>query len=553
MSRNSISDRIFTVSDAQGDVERDLRFDELPVGQQLQKSFCRAFKAQFGHLESTTLKTNFSAVRIFCKYLLQTHATDCLDKLSPTELDSFVLWLGKSCRKDSTSQSILNIVRSLLVYAARNNTGGVPSSIDLNVVGFRREEPSQANVVSSETRARILEACRQEIEAGEGMLRKGQEAIAEAQRGNPSDLGEILLSVLDIGHGRYVKKEELRKVAPNTLKKMQIFGFREAYAHLYITHGQLFPFYLAIVAETGGNPDAIHQVKRDCFISHPTKPDFVLFVWQKKRAHAEQFAGYSLKREWSAAGLIKKLKDLNESLITQAKRKDQDSLFIGMSSSAGAGRSCTQLLHIFLGDFIKRHGLQKFTFRELRTTVAEEGYLKKGDIEDARERLSHASSSMTQRYLSSSLINRYHESKIVKFSGMLVANARALNQKSDSAPVSEGQRAQTLFGFSCKDPYSGLAPGSQKGRSCDKFYGCSTCPGSIVVLDDPKLVAKLICTAAHLRGEQKRAVAEGWGIRFDNLYAPTLKILEEEILPLLTTEMIALAQGLIVPTLPRLE
>lgn len=552
MSRNSISDRVFTVSDAHGDVELELRFHELPVGQQLQESFYRAFKAQFGHLEPTTLKTNFSAVRIFCKYLLQTHPTDSLNKLLPNELHAFVSWLAKSGRKNSTSQSILNIVRSLLAYAARNDTGGVPNSIDLNVVGFRREESSPGNVVSSETRARILEACRQEIEAGEGMLRKGREAIAEAQRGNPSGLGEILLSIVDLGHGRYVKKEELRKAAPKALKKMQVLGYRKVYSHLFLTHEQLFPFYLAIVAETGGNPDAIHRVKRDCFISHPTKPDFVLFVWQKTRAHAEQFAGYSLKREWSAAGLVKKLKDLNENLIAHAKPKDQDRLFIGMSSLA-AGRSCTQLLHVLLSEFIERHGLQKFTFRELRRTIAEEEYLKNGDIEDARERLGHTRSTTTQGYLSSSLIKRHHESKIVKYSGMLVANARALTRVSDLAPVSEGQQAQTLFGFSCKDPYSGLAPGSQKGRVCDKFYGCSTCPGSIVVLDDPKLVAKLICTAEHLRGEQKRAVAEGWGIRFDNLYAPTLRILEEEILPLLATEMIAVAQGLIVPALPRLE
>ena len=93
MSRDSVSDRVFTVLDAQGDVERELRFDELPVGPQLQESFCRAFKAQFGHLEPSTLKTNFSALRIFCKYILQQHRADSLNKLSPSELNPFVLWL----------------------------------------------------------------------------------------------------------------------------------------------------------------------------------------------------------------------------------------------------------------------------------------------------------------------------------------------------------------------------------------------------------------------------------------------------------------------------
>lgn len=545
-------DRVFTVLDAHGDVQLELRFHELPVGKLLQESFYSAFKAQFGHLEPSTLKTNFSRVKVFCTYLKEAHPEGLVNKLSPDELHAFVTWLAKSERKNTTSQPTLNLVRMLLAYAARNNTGGVPSGIDLTVVGFRYEKQAAGKAVSSETKVKILEACRLDIEAAEGRLRKGREAISEAFKGNPSDLGEILRALIDIGHGRYVNKEEIRKAAPKMFNKVKLLGARNLYSHLFLSQEHIFPFYLAILAETGGNRDAIHQVKRDCFIPHPTKPDFVLFVWQKTRGHSEQFAGYSLKREWSAAGLVKKLKDLNENLIAQAKLKDQDSLFIGMSTH-GVARPCAQHLHHMLDAFIERHGLPRFTFRELRPTIAEEEYLKNGDIEDARQRLGHKRSKTTQGYLSSSLIKRHHESKIVKFSGMLVANARALTRESDLAPVSKAQHAPTLFGFNCRDPYSGLAPGSQKGRACDKFYGCSTCPGSIVVLDDPKLVAKLICTAAHLRCEQKRAVADGWGIRFENLYAPTLRILEVDILPLLTTEMIAAAQGLIVPPLPRLE
>lgn len=552
MTKKVNDDTVFEAYDARGRV-RTLRFHELPVGEELQKSFRKAFEAQFGHLEISSMKTNFSALRVFCTYCSQAHPARAFDKLENDDLRNFVEWLSRSGRRNSTSQSVLNIVRSLLAYAARNNTGGVPKEIDQGVIGFRREEPSFGNVVTTEARAKILAACRAEIEATEKLMMKGQAAIAVARAGGETALGEMLISISEVGKGRYVKKEELRQAVPGLVQRMQAVGFREVYAHLYISLERIFPFYLAIVAETGGNPDAIHQVKRDCFIPHPTNPNLVLFVWEKKRAHAEQYAGYSAKREWSAAGLVKKLLSLNESLVAQAKPGDRDRLFIGMTSMAGVGLSCTQLLHLQLADFIQRHGLEKFTFRDLRRSIAEEEYLKHGDIEVAKERLGHRHSSTTQGYLASPRIRQENERAIVKYAGMMVAQAKSLPRDSVQTERKKSQYAETVFGFGCSDPFAGLAPGSQKGSVCDKFYGCSTCPGAVVVLDNPRIVAKLIFTAEHLRKEKKRAVSEGWGLRFDTLYAPTLRILESDVLPLVVDEMAAAARNLIVPALPRLE
>ena len=503
MSRENVSDLITEIFDSHGKLLRQLKFYELTVGATLQKSFQKAFTDQFGHLEHTTLKTNFSAVRIFCKYCLETYTDRNLEQLAETEMQSFVMWLSKSGRVGGTSQSILNIVRSMLAYAARNKTGGVPQGIDLGVVGFRREEPSAGNEVTSVMRTKILAACRAEIELIEGRVQKGKHSIAEFLDGKPNVLGEMLSSIVNVGQGRYVKKEDLRKAVPGLVQKMQSFGFREVYAYLNLSPESIFPFYLAIIAETGGNPEGIHNLKRDCFIRHPTKPDFVLLVWSKKRSHAEQVSGSTLRREWSSAGLVKKLLGLNENLVSQANPVERDRLFVAMSNIGKVGLCCTQLLHVQLAEFTRRHNLEKFTFRDLRRSVAEEEYLNHKDIDTTRDRLGHARSVTTQGYLRSSRIRQEHERTIVKYSGLLYANAKSLPRKSVPALPDKMQYAETVFGFGCSNPLAGIAPGSQKGRVCDKFYGCSTCPGAIVILDNPRIVAKLLSAAMHLRNEKK--------------------------------------------------
>ncbi|WP_324009669.1 hypothetical protein, partial [Parvimonas micra] len=35
------------------------------------------------------------------------------------------------------------------------------------------------------------------------------------------------------------------------------------------------------------------------------------------------------------------------------------------------------------------------------------------------------------------------------------------------------QGMDTTFGFKCKDPLAGIAPGSIRGSMCVKFFGCS--------------------------------------------------------------------------------
>ncbi len=533
--------------------ERDLQLDfsRLTVARPLQTSLKLAFEGAFGHLRCTTLKQNYYGVKTLCTYLCDTVGEDT-SALERQVLQGFSDWLAASGRKGGTNQSTLNVVRSLLVFAARQNLPGIPSDIDANVWGFRRTEPVATVAIDEALKKRILEACQQEIIETESRFAAGIQAMQLVNEGTESELGRMLIDILTVGQGKYANKSQLRKRMPGLVQRMSSFGYKLVYAHLFLMQKDLFPFYLAIVADTGGNPDALHKASRECFIPHPTKSDHVLFVWQKARAHSEQFVGYHAKREWTAAGIARKLLVLTENLVPLAPPEERDTLFLGMSPGGNVGRCCTQLLHTNLGQFRTKYGLEAFTFKQFRHLAALTAYESRGFAIDAQERLNHRSLGVTHHYLNSPEIHARHQKTIVHFAGLLESSARTSAQEASPERLAP-QPAETVFGFNCKDPFAGIAPGSQRGQACNQFFGCSTCPGAVVVLDDPKVIARLLKTADHLRSERRRATSEGWLLRFDQLWGMTLSVLEMDVLPLVTPEMRKLGEQQVAPKLPRLE
>lgn len=86
--------------------------------------------------------------------------------------------------------------------------------------------------------------------------------------------------------------------------------------------------------------------------------------------------------------------------------------------------------------------------------------------------------------------------------------------------------AVSMFGFSCKDPFSGLAPGSRRGELCTNFLACLTCPNAIIPTDAPTL-ARLLHARNHLQG----ATAHIHPARWAAIYGPQLRILDEDLIP----------------------
>jgi hypothetical protein len=64
------------------------------------------------------------------------------------------------------------------------------------------------------------------------------------------------------------------------------------------------------------------------------------------------------------------------------------------------------------------------------------------------------------------------------------------------------------------------------------------------MLDDPKVVARLVATSHELTRLHERATQEGWQARFLAVYEPTRRIVAEELLPAVAASVLEKAASL---------
>jgi len=107
-----------------------------------------------------------------------------------------------------------------------------------------------------------------------------------------------------------------------------------------------------------------------------------------------------------------------------------------------------------------------------------------------------------------------------------------------------------MFGFDCKDPFAGVAPGTRRGELCTNFLGCFTCPNAVITADAASL-ARLLQARDHLRA----ATSYLHPARWEAIYGPPLRILEEDILTRFSAKELAAAEPLrgVLSPLPELR
>jgi len=113
-----------------------------------------------------------------------------------------------------------------------------------------------------------------------------------------------------------------------------------------------------------------------------------------------------------------------------------------------------------------------------------------------------------------------------------------------------GEQATVPFGHDCLNPLAGVAVGSQAGKVCPYFGGCLRCPCLVIPLDAPHL-ARILQAKEALEGARLQLDPQRWAA----LYAPSYRILVDEILPDFPAGLYSEAQLLIVdlPKLPVIE
>ncbi|MFL9914121.1 hypothetical protein PQR75_01675 [Paraburkholderia fungorum] len=521
-----------------GSVRSTLNFGKLGIHDSLALAFRNAFASEFGHTSEKSQRSTWTHLRKFCQFLREGGSSGVIP-LSASVLVDYHQWLVESVLAPSSARTAFSVAVAHIGYCERNYPLILSRRTKFNVEGFAVSTENHRTTLTDSQIKTILVCCQNDMEQVENRLAVGR-AIREGGANQSDDCAKskIIAELFDLGQGRLPSAEAVVK-AKNNLKRRvwAVGGLRKITRQVWLCTDDLIPFYIAMLIQTSGNATSIRDLERDCVRPHPIRDDLERIVWQKLRAHKEQWLDIPVGRGSSAANIARRLRRLNEDLVPHCLPRHKDKLFVAYRiDECVPGVPSVSSFNVLREEFVKRHDLPRFTFSSIRRAGARAHYDVTNSIQAAQARLNHVSIRTTSRYLDMEKVVDAHDRVIHRYQGLLLQASLGSERSEDSnldehRATSADARAETVFGFECKDPFAGLAEGSKAGSLCMQFQKCATCPGAVIPLDDVVIVARLLAASSALEDARERATQEGWIARYEKLYEATRQILNNQILP----------------------
>jgi hypothetical protein len=543
-SRQSAPTMLVPPLDAPRQLERTvLDFRMLHLPRDVASALSEAFWQRIGAGPVQTIQDHWARIRFFGRFNHETHAVKSLADLRGDILVRYVEWLNaqRTARGTplgkATRSSTYTSLHKLLQWLVRCRPGLV-GSIDWPINPFpwrNRDTRGRSSISASQVRD-ILKACENDIvqlrlmrEQGR-QLRRDARATGATYKSSPG----ALLDFID---------DECGGVLPSTtiLYRTHHHVFTYLVKHggvdviepyLYPNGYGLFPYYLAIVLHTAGNSQDIANITMDCLQPIPLLEDREMLVWEKPRASRVQRRSFRRSHPFEPPALVREIIDWTSRLRSHVPRHQRNRLFLMKPRWRPTAATRIKLLNA-LERFIATHALKPFTFSSLRPSVLTALYRSSGDLRAVKEMANHVSISTTVSYVQGPEIVAQNSLRMAALQSALLGHIElSADDGSATLPavptmaVPPPGTAVSMFGFSCKDPFSGLAPGTRRGELCTNFLACLTCPNAVIPTNAPTL-ARLL----HARDHLQAATTHIHPARWSAIYAPQLRILDEDLIP----------------------
>jgi hypothetical protein len=526
-------------------------FSSLSLPIDVRRALADAFWNHFGVRDASQISTHWSNIKVFTRFTSQHPAFRTLADINGDLLSRYVEWLNAQRRTNgqpwakASRASAYNTLRTLLRWLARCRPRVLGEvHFPFNPFPLRnRDQPSVRRVTARALRA-ILRSCERDISALRRLREQGERERAVNNPAEACSIGK-LLDVIDQRYGGIVPSHHTLTRAghhPVLAAFRAHGGTKGVEPYLYPRAESLLSYYLAILIHTAGNPGAIAELSCDCLQPIPLLDDRQMLVWNKRRAGVVQRRSFRSDAAFDPPALVRELLQWTHRLRPQAPKAAQQRLFVFKGARGINAWSAATAKHVIKHDFLSRHGLPHFSLASVRPSVLSTLYRASGDLQQAKAAANHQQINTTIRYVQGPEVEAQHRLRISALQSAFLGHvsrsrapeASAADQKPPgTAPVPRGA-AVSMFGFDCKDPLSGIAPGTRQGELCPSFLGCFTCPNAIITADASS-IGRLLQARDHLLGAATRIHPARW----EAIYAPLLRILEEDILTRFTASELA--------------
>jgi hypothetical protein len=540
-------------------------FTSLCLPEDVRLALAEAFWSHVGIQSERCIHTHWFHIKTFDRFACESRALAGLADLHRDLLVRYVDWLNAQRRPSgelwakSSRAGAYTTLRKLLQWLERCRPGVIDSiEYPFNPFPWRnRDTPPRSKMPAHELRA-ILRACEADI----AQMRAAREA-ARAQRltdsGKTGTLGWLLQHVDRHCGGIVPTARELSRAGQHPVNRTlsRLGGLKQVEPCLYPRAESLLPYYLAILIHAAGNPDPIAELERDCLQSLPLLDDRQALVWFKARANSIQRRTFSSVDCFEPPALVKEIVAWNERLRPLAPAALRERLFL-YKGVRGVTALSSSTIKNMLKAFCGRHGLSRFSLASIRPGVLASFYRASGDLRRVSAVANHAHLATTVRYVQMPEVDAQHRARIAALQNAFIGHIEQARLSGTAEPVASNGNGSvappgqlvSMFGFGCTDPFAGAAPGTHRGELCTHFMGCFTCPNAIIT-PDPATVARLLQARDHLRAASRALHPARW----QSLYAPQLRILEEDILARFAAGELAAAAPLVaqLPPLPDLR
>ena len=523
-------------------------FSSLPLPSDVSRALADAFWNHFGGRPSQQILAMWAHVRVFVRFVTESTSLQSLADIRYDFLVRYVEWLNSRCRANGQAWTKASragayaTLRSLLQWLARCRPGCLGElHYPFNPFPWRNRDSRRTPKLSARELRAILKACERDIGALRALRDQGErERAADRNAGATLTLG-ALLQTIDLRYGGIVPTHKVLSRAghhPVLVALSRCGGAKIVEPHLYPRAESLLPYYLAILIHTAGNPGPIAELPCDCLQPIPLLDDRQMLVWTKRRAGAMQRRSFRTSDPFEPPTLVREIAEWTSRLRRCVPAALRDRLLLFKGPRGINAWSATTAKHVIRRDFCRRHGLPHFSLASIRPSVLSAFYRASGDLQQVKAVANHRQIGTTVRYVEAPEVEAQHRVRIAALQRAYLGHisrrqsaaepedvAAPQASRLSSTPAAPQRPAVSMFGFDCKDPLAGIAPDTRVGELCTNFLGCFTCPNAIITADAASL-ARLLQARDHLRA----AAARIHPVRWEAIYAPLLRILEEDIL-----------------------
>ncbi|MBB4152013.1 site-specific integrase [Sphingobium scionense] len=545
-----------------------------------------AFRLNDAGATLRTRPARWRALRCFARFLASEGVTSA-GQVNAGTIKRYLAFLalpdaeGKRLKRPTIATQ-LGLIRPLLERAEQADPKlfGSVLAFPYNPVPGSRIHDSKPRLCKEDLQA-ILMACYEEIDAAWAKFQRCQMIIAALDPPPRAARGESLDSAIWRLHrltgGIAPTWEQLRE-AGIAHSRLLRWGWRGGLAEYYhLTTRTVVPFYIALAIQLAANPDPLRVIRRDCLVAHPIDDTRMLVEWLKHKTAPNpkiQRRSFDVRRPRSAPRLIEMLLAMTEPLLPHVPDMDRERLFLVhflttsqhrqhdktaglMPYSTLSGRIDLFIKHANkrIAEWNREHPdrprrpLPSFAPGQLRGSVATQHYLASGgDLLATAAILNHRDPVVTDAYVEGPAARRLERETIARLQRMMVTWVIAPKQATKSASVHGSGPVTALFGHRCMMPLEANIGNGM--RVCRHLGGCLTCPGLVVPLD-AEHCARVLQAQRHLLESRDRIDAERWNL----FYAPSLRVLEQNLLPAFAAEILSVAAQQIhrLPALPDIE